>query len=210
MQDQQWDAWVKRHAVMFALTSPNYGEMFAEWRIAFEYAGYSARELDDATTWLAANDAPRWPVDHLNAIRRRVGDVRRQEARSNAELSATATECQVCRGCGWVRVPHPKDMLDGVWMTNYLAAVVCDKCERGRRVQASFPTDGRRQMSLTEYEQKVPHWFDVLRVKRKEAEAMETARRATFLAQGGVEKDDCPQLTAAIRKMERRIQAMQN
>jgi hypothetical protein len=73
---QGFTEWARRHCTVFGLLDAKQVAMVASWQPTFDLLGWTAAELHEATTWLAANAPPRFPSEHLPALRQRVLDVR--------------------------------------------------------------------------------------------------------------------------------------
>jgi hypothetical protein len=82
-----FNAWAERHCTVFGLLDARQMEMVASWQEFFDHCGYTADELNAATTWLACNDPPRFPSDHLPALQRRLR-LDRENATIRAAIAA--------------------------------------------------------------------------------------------------------------------------
>ena len=88
----------------------------------------------------------------------------------------------LCGGSGFVTVPHPRTIRDGVWQAPYYTcAVVCD-CPTGNRRLASQAKRERKQMTLSQYEARFFTWKSLMAIKDAARSEMEKAKR---LAQKG-------------------------
>jgi hypothetical protein len=125
--------------------------MIAEWAIDFRRWGYTPAELDEATSWLATHQPPRYRSEHLPGLIERVRS--RREKQSQAPPEDARGECALCGGCGRVIVPRPGcDPCGGRW---YTQAVLC-RCPLGRWYGDRLAA--RCQLTLDAYEREVPHW----------------------------------------------------
>ena len=73
---ESFDDWATRHATIFSLAGESEVAMLASWQPILESAGYSLAELDDATYWMASQQAPSFVRDHLPAIQNRIRQMR--------------------------------------------------------------------------------------------------------------------------------------
>lgn len=151
--------WAEQHARLFGLTNDGAAAMLGEWCGLFCEEGYTADELLSATRWIAMNDPPRFPSDHLERLTVRLRTARRQAMARPADPNDRGT-CTLCRGVGRVIVPLvppiatvggrcPPD--DGVPRT---IAVVC-RCALGHHVRKQGDLS---MLTLTEYERQVSDW----------------------------------------------------
>lgn len=178
---QNWyDAWAARHARAFGMAQEADLATILSWEASFMAAGYTADELADATDYILAHTEAAFAesdlkffgklVAHLGAIRRRITDRRavvyRREADAHEHDRGT---CTLCGGAGRVVVPHPSAVRDGDWVpvkvaraapSWYTLAVFC-RCPLGRwvmdRLAKSVP-EGKRFLTLDEYERRNPRW----------------------------------------------------
>ena len=166
--------------------------MLLAWIGAFVAAGFRPDDLQEATTWLAANEPPRYRPEHLDAIRRRIGQRRREQAVANREAAVQdGFRCSLCLGGGWVQVIRPDCVIDGhlvadaAWGCGPFVNVACN-CKRGEQIVQSLlnpkHSKAMKAMRLEEYETRVPHWPDLMAElsaqRAATAQAMTASRHA--------------------------------
>jgi hypothetical protein len=122
-------------------------EFFAPWKAALAKAGATADQAERASVALA-EDPPRYLSDHLPALLKILGGIRREEGAAGgrfedrAEAEAASRGCVHCGGGGLASTPHPAD--------GRMVAATCvcpagrwmrDRIDRGkdRQLAARFP-----------------------------------------------------------------------
>lgn len=174
--------WVERHRKLFLLPAewPETAVMW--WPELFEMQP-TAEELAAATREVQ-HKPPRWPSEHMPAVRSALGWLRDCKRKRDEEQRASAYEdrvgvCTLCGECSWVIVPYHADVRDGEWLPGYHAAsgapiyrtsAVSCKCPRGRAGLESAVTRGKRCLSLEDYELTVCADWPALMAKREAAE----------------------------------------
>ena len=135
--------------------------MIRVWWPAFFAAGYTRADFASALPRLiAAAETPRWPREHLAAVKSELARCREErERRARPAQQAELRCCPVCDCSGCVEVPHPSCIDGGEWIPPYrTGAVFCDRCGLGRRAFAAALTlfhdgkIGRMPLRLTDYE----------------------------------------------------------
>lgn len=162
-------AWAEKHCTVFGMFDPKHVQMVASWQPLFDAAGYASADLDEATQWLALHAPPKFPNEHLDAIRRRLMETRAVKRRGGQE-DADRGDCGLCGGAGRVIVPHRGGVENGQWKPqagsarphHYTEAVACH-CSRGRFGNWTAPDrTGRAKvvtmLTLAEYERINPLW----------------------------------------------------
>lgn len=161
--------WVAIHCERFGLDRPAERAMVQSWQPAFAAAGFTLEDLMSATDYMTTRAAPRFRTDHLALIQQHVSERRRVIVREAEEFDRgfDAAECDLCRNCGWVIVPHPRYVVEGKWQAPFPTCAVVCSCSRGRHYHEADQADyeakrakGRRQPSLTleTYARKFPDW----------------------------------------------------
>jgi hypothetical protein len=89
---QGFQEWAKRHCTIFGLFDEEHMGMVASWQEIFDGCGYSAEHLHAATTWLAANEPPRFASEHLRALQCRLINRPRTREEYDAMLLAQREE----------------------------------------------------------------------------------------------------------------------
>lgn len=196
MVDEEWDAWVDKHASVFGLEAEVNVGMFGAWREVFEVRGYTASELNEATIWIAANDPPRFRSEHLAAIHRRIGAHRlvawnrQREMQQQREAYET---CPRCRGTALVIVPHLACVKDRDWIHPWHTHAVACNCKRGAMLYENFrntlqntsEADLKKKpwvkqlMSIGDYEMQNPGWISQMARKDVAQRAEANADRVT-------------------------------
>lgn len=188
--------WVKAYAVRFGMDSEPEVKTLLSWRELFVVQlGYSRDEMFLASDAVATSlPVPRFRNEHLDRLQSAVQKARRETLVARRETEAAfaveQSECRLCLGCGWVSVPHPRDVVDGEWLGKHTLGVTCH-CALGRLEQqrhdefTSKPRPGEHRVrakaiTLEEYEGHCPQWQ--LQVKRKEA-AERAVRKAKAVAE---------------------------
>jgi hypothetical protein len=183
MSIQGYVEWAERYATLFGFDRDTDVRMLAAWEQVFDVGRVSAGELE-AATQAVAQKAPRFRSDHLLALQGAIRDARLANWRAEREREEAMVEemrCVLCGWTGWVVVPHPGCIEDGVWMPHrgdgyYTAAVLC-VCTRGRKIldgllAAAEEQRGKRKvlmpMRLTDYERRCPHWQAQMEVRAKQ------------------------------------------
>lgn len=174
---QGFSDWLKHHCTVFSIYDPERIETVASWQPLFDAAGYTAAELTTATDWLAMNASPKYPSDHLGAIRSRLTDQRALDYRRAED--AYPSQCVLCGGTGRLVVPHLAGVRDGQWLplrltriraTYYTCAVRCS-CARGRFGKFDGQRGGVTLLSIEEYERRNPGWRKQLVRREQEQRA---------------------------------------
>lgn len=174
--------WAEHHATLFGMDGEKELETLLSWREVFLGQGFSRAELFAASNDLAASPpVPRFRNEHLDRLQRAVLSRRRetltQRREAEAAFASEQIDCRLCHGCGWVSVPHPRDMVGGEWLGRHTLSVIC-RCPVGRLEQqrnedfASRPRAGENRCRpkafiMDEYEGHCPGWE--AEVARKEA-----------------------------------------
>ena len=172
--------WARRHCTVFGLLDPRQVGMVASWQALFDAAGYTAAELNEATSWLATHAPPEFPSQHLGAVQQRVRSQRATEIKRR-EDDPDHGSCPLCAGGGLVVVPDVRGVVGGRWVgikggsrgaTFPTHAALC-KCSRGRFLNC---TNGRgeRLIDLATYEAVNPSW--PAQMARRDKELAEEAR----------------------------------
>ena len=179
MTDTEFHLWADNHAATFGMTPEKHAETFVAWRKVFEAAKYTAAELAEATTFLAANNPPRWAPEHLAGINARIRDRRAVEYRKKTDVQERDRGvCTLCSGTGYVVVPHLQGVRDGNWVpvratrslpSYYTVAVLC-RCQLGLWVGGRMSPD-KLPMSIDRYERQNPRWRDQLMARHREMSA---------------------------------------
>lgn len=149
----EWQAWIDRHAAIFALTTEQDARMLMEWCGLFAAAGWTPAELTEATDWIALHSPPRFRSEHLAALQERVRG-RRQGRPPADEAPDEMGRCTLCHGAGLVSVPSPKALALDRWGT---MAVACH-CALG----LWFSSHGGH-LALNVYEVSFPDWRERVR-----------------------------------------------
>lgn len=168
MPEPTWDDWAERHSTIFGLASDSDVAMLGEWTRLFASAGFTPREMMEASDNLALHDAPKYRSDHLRELpaRARAARQARQPARTEAP---SCGDCNLCGGVGRVIVPNRTLLAKGLMGTE---AVLC-RCPlglwfRNQLLDLKPPT-------LEVYEMEQPDWRDIEKrhaeVRQREASA---------------------------------------
>lgn len=181
--------WTEHHATMFALQGENDPAMLYAWTKAFAARGYTPDELFEATEHLAtaAGKVPMTRPQHLDSISSRVRERRLYQLRHEDEQSQGhewGTHV-TCSGTGWVIVPHPRLMRDGIWRDPYYTATVVCNCPLGNRRRNSHAKREHQQLTLEAYEQTYPQWISQVAMR----DAAKRDMRSAVLAAASAEKD---------------------
>lgn len=174
-----WKEWVDYHAKMFAFDERSMIAA-ATWVGQFKARKFSPDELCEITDWLAMNDPPRWPDDHLTKIRERMDRIRAVEI--NRKEESDKSICTLCGNTGRIIVPHPDccpnfqwDPIAHGYPFRYRACVRC-RCWRGK--SGNFdprPVEGVKQekmITIDDYERFNPYWRDQVKEREEEFRAI--------------------------------------
>ena len=201
-----YDGWVETHLRIFGLDSASNGPMLLDWEPCFEDLGFSANELDAASRTILAKP-PKWRSDHFAALKNAVVVARlhfRGMQMAAEEAKADRGVCVLCRGSGFVVVPHPQCIAYGEWQPSrfgrYDTAAVTCRCPLGSIRSASQDsgeaTPKRRarpkQMTLESFEQRMPSWkAEMARIDGiKQRDRLAAANASSLDAQYGPLKRD--------------------
>lgn len=187
MTGQEYAAWVQHHSELFVMTSEADIALFARWKPLL--IGYDLADCIEASNWIACNAAARYRSQHCDLIHDRVRIARQARFRAylNDQAGRGEPDCEWCHGSGWLSVPHPRYVLDGVWQRygrSWPTLVVPCNCVRGRArtqvvLEIRTQTEGRVSgMTLEEYEMRVPHWAELLLQRDNAAKDDQVAREA--------------------------------
>lgn len=173
----EWYAnWVGHHRSAFLLPA-EWADAAVAWWDTFAHLAATEAELWAASAALRA-DTPRFPGEHLPAVRAAVGRTRDRNRIARREQSADPTRegpgaCADCGGSGWVTVPLPADVGPGGWGPGshtaegrplYRTCGVTCRCDRGRATAESEAGRGRKPYSLDRYELAVArNWREMMR-----------------------------------------------
>lgn len=175
VQPDWYDRWAVRHCTAFLLPDA-WLDAAKAWRHVFDLVGATEAELDAATREVQASDAPpKYPGDHLPAVKTAVGRVRDRLAERARKAAADAAAdgrgvCDLCADTGWVVVPHPLHVRAGCWEPThhargekvYVTACATCRCYRGRKTFDGLAERERRPLSLDRLEAVNPHWRAML------------------------------------------------
>lgn len=186
--------WSAEYGAMFGMNRTDDGPTFASWWKVFCAKQCTYQELEQAMLSIAGDkEIPKWRQEHLEAINKQIARIRHEATigliRGNADDTPNKSTCERCGDTGMIVVPHPRFVVEGVWLQNGsykpTAAVVCT-CYRGRKIveaQATKPMDGRC-MTVGEYEEHIPRelWAALMSGKsnadREASNAMASSRDA--------------------------------
>jgi hypothetical protein len=177
---QGYYEWAERHAAIFGLNTDRDPSMFAAWGQVFESCGYTAAELNEATTYLAGTPGkvPLTRQQNLDAINSRVRDRRLDRLRANDEAAAPDSSHHLCGGSGWVVVPHLKHVVDGEWVAPWYTMAVTCNCKLGQRRLASLDEDRKRAVYTFDlYDTRNPNWEMQVQTREVARKSMVDARR---------------------------------
>lgn len=170
-----YSEWASAHRTAFMLPAEWLAAAGAWWQV-FVSLGVKPGELTAATREVQSGTPPRFPGDHLPAVKAALGRVRdaaAAEARRAADSDDGRSVCVDCADTGWVTVPHPA-FLDpfGEWLPSghgpdgepllVVGSVAC-RCQKGLRTADG--TDGRRPMGISRYERRCRTWRDQMRAQ---------------------------------------------
>src|SRR3990167_9190246 len=127
---QGFDDWAARYRRLFSLNRPEDSQLFAEWELVFDKAGFTADDLEAAIDILSLNP-PQTRGGHHKAL---VDGCRRVQAdrRGKASAPMQGQRCALCLQSGRVIVPHIAT-INGTVRGWHTMAVAC-MCEYGRRL----------------------------------------------------------------------------
>jgi len=153
--------------------------MLTHWWRAFAAAGFVQSDFAGAIQRIiAAPETPRWPNEHLAAIKRELFAARDQRAKAALARTPNGPDvlrCPLCQWTGWVLVPHPSCVANGQWLPPFrTCAVACTKCGPGQRAFDALGVgkEPRRPLTLESYEWRVnPAWREQL-AAREEAQRL--------------------------------------
>lgn len=151
MDAKEWKQWVEFHADLFAMSSTTDAKLFRSWK---GLLGYNSLEDMKAASISLAVNPERARADraaHFGYLR----ELLKEKKRVDASRKKAAVGCEHCDKTGFLSVPNLKTIIDGVWTGRYTCAVAC-----GCGLGWEFSRDG--MMRLSEYEQKVPNWREML------------------------------------------------
>ena len=156
--------------------------MLVSWQEIATHAHWTEEELHEATTWLAANNPPRYKGEHLASITARIRERRAVECRRHDAGDDRGT-CATCSGSGLVSVPDPRSIVNGEWRpirtaasrSSYTTAAVLCHCPIGRIV-GSRRQEKYQTMTIARYEEINPNWRDQLRARQREQQARANLR----------------------------------
>jgi hypothetical protein len=187
--------WAERYCRLFGLSTEADLDAITALDRVFELAGFTIRELEEATDWLSLHSPSLRHWEHRVAIR---DCILQRRAKQSQQLSDQAERqgaiCPRCSNTGFVIVPDPRSVSDGVWDgvstlgRRYTAAVTCS-CSLGERKHQSTTTElaGREKpptiQRLVDYEQLNPDWTEQVRRKHREDVAASYADRLAARAE---------------------------
>lgn len=158
--------------------------MLTHWWRAFAAFGFVQSDFVGAIQRIiTAAETPRWPNEHLAAIKRELFAARDQRARAALVKTATAgasgPRCSLCDWTTWVIVPHPSCVAGGRWLPPFhTCAVACLKCGPGQRAFEALGKlkEPKHPLTLESYEWKFnPAWREQMAARE---EAVRLMRRA--------------------------------
>lgn len=165
-------AWVRTYTAAFGIGSDHVDGMLV-WFRGFTAAGYTRAEMEAAVPEVIAGPTtPRWPSEHLAAVKAAVARLRAERlSRASEAPDFDRPRCPDCAGTGWVVVPYFADLRGGEWVPERTTAggpkfrtgAVACRCPAGLRTVAAEQDRGRRPMALDLYERLYdPAWRDHL------------------------------------------------
>lgn len=176
MLSEEFDLWAKHHAAIFALSEKFVAETMSQWFHLFAAAGYTARELLEASEWLTTHNPPQKTWDHLGAVQARIRSVRAVDYRRQVDSHDNDRgTCSLCSGTGRVVVPHLAGVEGDKWVSvkvarsgssYYTQAVFCC-CALGNWYD-SRNSDDKRPMRLEAYEVRNPNWRQQMKARDRE------------------------------------------
>lgn len=215
MSTEEYEAWVNHHRALFQLNSTADTAMFAAWWPLLW--NYEHDELIEASNHIAITNGGLWRTEHLSEIRQRVTGRRLERFRLESEQQqqqAGYMECGLCRGLGWVVVPHPNFIINRAWQpvgNSWPTASVYCQCSKGaRRAEhaRAYAMENPKvklpaMLTLAGYEQKNPNWAQQMadreNAEKDEAHAKTVAQHA-HTQQGAVDlRGILRRLTAAAK-----------
>lgn len=153
--------WAMKHCQTFGLLDEREVAMVLSWREPLcEIGGYTLTELFDATAQMAARTAPKFRSDHLRMIQERIMNVRLAIAakESQERLEDASREdrgvCAACFSSGFMFVPHPAAILNGVWIRPWYEMAVLCRCALGRHISMNEVTADSRAMAEADEKRK--------------------------------------------------------
>jgi len=155
----EFKAWARDHATAFGMSDPNDAAMLLSWYEPFAFAGFIVADLRAATATMVAKSAPQFRSDHLRLIQSNAVISARNRAIKAIEVKDEfgTWSCKHCSGSGWVTVPHPNSLAEGLMVRGLFLAVTC-KCGKGMATAASE----KKPMSFERYERWNPDWLNQL------------------------------------------------
>jgi hypothetical protein len=160
--------------------------MVLHWWPAFAAAGFVQSDfVGTIQRIITAAETPRWPNEHLGAIKRELFAARDRRARAalvKTEPGATGPRCPLCEWTGWVLVPHPSCVAGGQWLPPFrTGTVACTKCGPGQRAYDAncMAKDAKRPTTLETYEWRVnPAWREQMAAREEAVRLMHRAEDA--------------------------------
>lgn len=179
------DEWAVYHCECFAIVGEAELNGILTWARTFARAGVSVADLVAATDWMILNVAPQWRREHLAHIQQCIQrfKILRLAEKTRIQIP-TSHRCEGCDGTGFISVPHPKDIADGVWGGKYDCVVACP-CHTGdskvsgfakwreeRRKQNGYSGEILGLRTLIDYEREFPNWREMAFRKRDHVREM--------------------------------------
>jgi hypothetical protein len=170
--------WIERHRTAFGLSADTWNDTMLDWyESVLRPLGCTEAELNEASArCMRMSPVPRFPADHLDAIKQHVAD-QRSEGRlppSARYLPGASAYCKTCDDTGMVSVPHPDDLdrIEWVWLAHRReddrrqVSVTCS-CRRGQLCQDSLTRAGTgiglgEHLARAKYEAFNPKWRRML------------------------------------------------
>ena len=151
-------------------STDSWKEIYPAWSQLFLAEGVSGTTLQQAVQAVFKRTVqPRWPSEHLQALREEIHAVRSCESARREIAITNAAVCRYCRDTGFVLdLPHLCQIEDNEWthltrgFAPYFTSVICDQCLIGRSKPREIP-DNRRLATLTEYQLRNPNWRQQVR-----------------------------------------------
>lgn len=151
-------------------STASWQEIYPAWAQLFTAEGVTATILHHAVHAVFRRTIqPRWPSEHLQALREEIHAARSCEASRREVLVTNPIVCRYCGDTGFVlELPHLCQIKDKEWIhfthgvAPYFTAVICDQCLVGRAKPRDIP-ENRRLATLGEYQLRNPNWRQQVR-----------------------------------------------
>lgn len=202
--------WQVHHSTIFQTNEVKWSDVYRSWTLLFAREGWTDEDVCEAVIRMAGRtELPRFPPDHLQALRSELHNMVRQE-RERRAVAFAGLECKTCGGTGWVlNLPHLDQVVSGRWVpglgdTHKTVAVTCT-CPVGRSkkdgVRAHWSRDPLREgsvpMDLDEYTLKNPTHAEQVELW----EQAKAAYRQTVKSSATATVVSMEQVREAIRKL---------